>query len=284
MRYIILLATLFLGAAQAQYINLLGPDLYPRHQKQWRVRGAGVLASRPATCTANLDVYICIGTGCTNGANIHYCRATDTWQAQSGAVAASTDLSDTANIARLDAANAFTNANTITRAAIGTTPTQALAARNLTVAAAGAQQYSPFFEWEGQGWKTAATAASQSVKWRSQLVPVEGSANPSARLDFNYSINAGAYATTLSLLNGNVGIGSTDFDGTPAIARLIVKGTTNDGSTNILVLRDSDEANVLSVDTNGIITPGGYKSNDGTTGATVTTCTGFKNGLCISGT
>ncbi len=28
----------------------------------------------------------------------------------------------------------------------------------------------------------------------------------------------------------------------------------------------------------------GYKSVDGTTGATVTTCTGFKNGLCISGT
>ena len=29
---------------------------------------------------------------------------------------------------------------------------------------------------------------------------------------------------------------------------------------------------------------GGYRSADGTAGATVTTCTGFKNGLCISGT
>lgn len=28
----------------------------------------------------------------------------------------------------------------------------------------------------------------------------------------------------------------------------------------------------------------GYKSVDGTTGATVTACTAFKNGLCISGT
>jgi hypothetical protein len=35
----------------------------------------------------------------------------------------------------------------------------------------------------------------------------------------------------------------------------------------------------------GVIQAGtGYKSVDGTAGATVTTCTGFKNGLCISGT
>jgi len=52
---------------------------------------------------------------------------------------------------------------------------------------------------------------------------------------------------------GYVGIGTTDFDGTPAIGRLVVKGSTNDGSTNILVGRDSDEANVFSVNTNGQI-------------------------------
>jgi hypothetical protein len=34
----------------------------------------------------------------------------------------------------------------------------------------------------------------------------------------------------------------------------------------------------------GTVQPTGYKSSDGTSGATVTTCTGFKNGLCISGT
>lgn len=51
--------------------------------------------------------------------------------------------------------------------------------------------------------------------------------------------------------DGYVGIGTTDFDGTPAIGRLIVKGTTNDGTTNIFVGRDSDEANVSYLDTNG---------------------------------
>lgn len=39
-----------------------------------------------------------------------------------------------------------------------------------------------------------------------------------------------------------------------------------------------------SLQSTGTIRAGGYKSSDGTAGATVTTCTGFKNGLCISGT
>ena len=50
---------------------------------------------------------------------------------------------------------------------------------------------------------------------------------------------------------GNVGIGTVDLDGTPTIGRLVVKGTTNDGSTNILVGRDSDEVNQFYFDTNG---------------------------------
>jgi len=51
---------------------------------------------------------------------------------------------------------------------------------------------------------------------------------------------------------GDVGIGTIDLDGTPPKGRLTLKGSTNDGTTNVLVLRDSDEANILSVDTNGV--------------------------------
>ena len=57
---------------------------------------------------------------------------------------------------------------------------------------------------------------------------------------------------------GNVGIGTTDLDGTPAIGRLTVKGSTNDGTTNIFVGRDSDEVNVFSVDTDGAVTASRY--------------------------
>ncbi|MFA5165591.1 MAG: tail fiber domain-containing protein [Candidatus Omnitrophota bacterium] len=57
--------------------------------------------------------------------------------------------------------------------------------------------------------------------------------------------------------DGITSIGTSDFDGTPATAKLVVKGSTNDGSTNIFVGRDSDEANVFTVDTNGGFTANG---------------------------
>ena len=57
---------------------------------------------------------------------------------------------------------------------------------------------------------------------------------------------------TMSILNtGNVGIGTTDLDGTPAAGQVTIKGTTNDGATQVQVWRDSDEANVANLNTNG---------------------------------
>lgn len=64
-------------------------------------------------------------------------------------------------------------------------------------------------------------------------------------------ITNNAEIVRISSTGGYVGIGTTDFDGTPAVGKLVVKGSTNDGSTNILALRDSDETNVLTVDTDG---------------------------------
>jgi len=75
-------------------------------------------------------------------------------------------------------------------------------------------------------------------------------ASEESRLDFKTS-SGGSLATRMSISGENVGIGTTDFDGTPAIGKLIVKGSTNDGSTNIQVWRDSDEANVAYIDTDG---------------------------------
>jgi hypothetical protein len=53
---------------------------------------------------------------------------------------------------------------------------------------------------------------------------------------------------------GHLLIGTTDDDGTPATGKLIVKGTTNNGTTNLIVGRDSDEVNVFTVDTDGTVT------------------------------
>lgn len=63
--------------------------------------------------------------------------------------------------------------------------------------------------------------------------------------------NNGATEAGRILNSGNVGIRTTDLDGTPPIGAITIKGSTNNGSTNIFVGRDSDEANVFSVNTDG---------------------------------
>jgi hypothetical protein len=61
---------------------------------------------------------------------------------------------------------------------------------------------------------------------------------------------------------GSLGVGTTDLDGTPDTGRLVVKATTNDGSTNCLVLRDSDEANIATWDSNGMVEMSGAAGSD----------------------
>src|SRR3990167_10124946 len=100
----------------------------------------------------------------------------------------------------------------ISRSGMGTTSNEGLVLTNDTPAAAGAQQIAPRLRWTGHGWKTNATAGDQVVDWIAELVPVQGAANPQARLDFNYQINGGGYQATptMSLLNGNVKIGMSE--------------------------------------------------------------------------
>jgi hypothetical protein len=73
--------------------------------------------------------------------------------------------------------------------ALGTTSTARLTLANTTAAAAGAQQVSPSIVLEGQGWKTTATAASQIVRFRENILPVQGTANPSATWRLQSEIN-----------------------------------------------------------------------------------------------
>ena len=94
--------------------------------------------------------------------------------------------------------------------AVATAQTVGMSVINATAAGAGAQQYSPVFELEGQGWKTDAVAETQEVKWGLQTRPVEGAANPTSVLDFLSSINAGAYAAQMSL-NSAGGLSITSF-------------------------------------------------------------------------
>ena len=100
-----------------------------------------------------------------------------------------------AGITSLGVAGAITG----TLTALGTTATAGVTLQNTTAAAAGAQQVSPGLEWVGQGWKTTATAASQTTKWRAHLLPIQGTANPTADLIFGHSIDGASFFETVRL-------------------------------------------------------------------------------------
>ena len=76
---------------------------------------------------------------------------------------------------------------------------------NTTAATSGNQQMSPPIVWRGQGWKTNATAASQTVDFRADVLPMQGTANPTGTWQLASSINGGAY-TTINTINSDGGV------------------------------------------------------------------------------
>jgi hypothetical protein len=74
----------------------------------------------------------------------------------------------------------------------GSSAVLGLDARNTTVAAAGAQQYSPVIRLGGEGWKTDATAESQEVDFYVQVRPVQGTTAPTGNLYFSSAIDEGS--------------------------------------------------------------------------------------------
>ena len=72
---------------------------------------------------------------------------------------------------------------------LGTTSTDALFLQNTTAAASGAQQISPTLHFQGQGWKTNATAASQATDIYLYVLPVQQATNPDVTLPIVGGIN-----------------------------------------------------------------------------------------------
>jgi hypothetical protein len=101
----------------------------------------------------------------------------------------------------------MTGALTVGLSGLGTTPTAALSLTNSTAAAAGAQQVSPSLVLEGQGWKTTATAASQTVRFRQNVLPIQGAANPTGGWRLQSEINnSGTWADRLTVRTDGIDI------------------------------------------------------------------------------
>ena len=90
---------------------------------------------------------------------------------------------------------------TITADSLGVTQdnTKGFFIRNTTAAAAGAQQISPSIHWQGQGWKTNATAESRPIDFRAYVYTYQGSTNPNGMWFLESSVNSGAYNAVLGV-------------------------------------------------------------------------------------
>lgn len=121
---------------------------------------------------------------------------------------------------------------TISRNAIGTVVTDAVLLSNSTAAALNSQQASPSLHFRGNGWKTTATAASQSVDMYEYLLPVQGTTNPSGLTVWQSAINGGSKKTLGSISTGGIfTFGDTAIGGRTGVF---------DGSTSNTYLGDVD--------------------------------------------
>lgn len=151
----------------------------------------------------------------------------------------------------------FTELVSIVIDGIGTTSETGLIVENTTAAAAGAQQYSPMLCQEGQGWKTDATAGSQSVEFCWEVQPVQGTSAPTANYILKRSINGGAFSTVGTFTSaGNFTSGSTITSGAAIISASEVRASavSNFNWAGRSRLFSTIDGNVRVTDTNSINT------------------------------
>ena len=209
----------------------------------------------PATCINSVlivDVWYLTGAS----AGLYICTAADTWtrQTSAGAVNAITALTGDVTATgpgSVAATLATVNSNVGSFTAANIT----VNAKGLVTAAANGSAGIGGTLGATDNAATRADGTGTTTAQGSDLIIGDVA---SSVLPLSFTTATG---TTIA---GNVGVGTTDLDGTPAIGRITAKGTTNDGTTNIIVGRDSDEANVFSVDTNGSIVGSGTANRIGT--------------------
>ena len=161
----------------------------------------------------------------------------------------------TATLATATGSLATSGSITDSNNGIATTSTDGMVLQNTTAAAAGVQQYSPRLHFIAQGWKTNATAASQTVDWIIENEPSQGTAAPSSFLAFLSQINAGGYTAQLSISSGGALNVTTSvqsplhFGGTAAGSTLTLESTTGAGTTDSIAFRTGSQVYAGGINT-----------------------------------
>jgi len=138
----------------------------------------------------------------------------------------------------------------VVSSALGTTPTvnSGIYISNDTAATAGNQQISPSLILQGNGWKTASTAASQSMAFRWFVTPIQGTSAPTSFLGLGSSVNGFYTDDQFIFTNGGAfAIGTTS----PAATAIVDLTSTTRG---MLVPRmTTTQKNAISSPANGLL-------------------------------
>lgn len=185
------------------------------------------------------------------GANTYVLTSNGTtagWAAPSGgwATTGTTNLTGATTIA-----GTTTNTLQFQFPSLGTTYSNVFMLNNPTAAAAGAQQLSPSLTLRGNGWKTNATAASQTVDFIQDVTPVQGAANPTGYMSIWSSINGAARSENVRyrsdgsiFLTGGSGFAANVFFGTAGDS-YISRGTS--GTNGMIIYGPSSTANIYTL-------------------------------------
>lgn len=160
-----------------------------------------------------------------------------------------------------------TAANTATRDGIGVTSTAAITAINTTDAALGAQQWSPYIAWQGEGWSTS-NSDSRTVLAKIEMQAVQGSTNPTGNFVISGSVNGGA-DTAFQTCSIN-SLSCTFAGALVGSANIIVASASplQFGSARTRLLSSAD--GLLAIDNSGQTV--GIQLNVGTAAPTVSSC------------
>ncbi len=148
---------------------------------RFRSVGGGTLAARPATCNAG-DVYYCTGAGCTAGQRLHYCPATNTWDAQG--TAAGGGITSLGGL--VGATQTFVNDTNVTMVSSGTTHTLTWA----STLAKARQNAATVYTDAANAWSTGAQSMAAATSF---IVPSAAGYAPTASGSFGYDSTAHRY-------------------------------------------------------------------------------------------